>query len=720
MKTKLLLAAALMFTAFSFAQTVLYSEDFEGATGWTINTDLGVEGAFPNEWYISCQEDGAAVGVCGSACVLADNSLHLGSPSGLTGDLGAAYLETGAATTDTDRRAESADISTIGQTNLTLNFDMIGWGGNASDYCELFYSTDGGVVWTSLAGTLTSMCCGGIACTGVDQGLWQNNTYPLPVACENIANLRISFVWINLDDGIATDPSFAVDDIEITTPSVVGPTAAFTTANVNICVGDCIDFTDMSTVGANPNWAWTFAGADAPGTSAIQNPVGICYNTAGSYQVELTVTDDDGNDTETQVGYITVVDCSVPTSGFTPSATTICVGECLTFVDNSTGTVTTWDWTFNSADTPTANIQNPGSICWSTSGTFDVDLQVSDGTNADVSTVSITVTDPPTVSATATPGTTICAGEAVTLTGTGATTYVWDNAVVNGVAFNPTTTTTYTVTGTDAGTCAGTFMIEVIVESCDSLIADFSIISNNLCVGQCITLEDLSSGTITDWAWDFGGGATPNTSIEQSPTVCFDAPGTFNIQLTLTDALGANASTTQSVSVFASPSVNAQLDTIIDLGGEAALIANGSVPGSYSWFPTSNVDCDTCSITFASPWVNTTYTVTLSDINGCSATDTVAVYVNFIEGLGVPTAFSPNLDGNNDVLYVKGIGITALNFKVYNRYGEMVFETFEQMIGWDGTFRGKDENSGVFTWVLEYNMVNGNAGILKGNTTLIR
>jgi gliding motility-associated-like protein len=61
-----------------------------------------------------------------------------------------------------------------------------------------------------------------------------------------------------------------------------------------------------------------------------------------------------------------------------------------------------------------------------------------------------------------------------------------------------------------------------------------------------------------------------------------------------------------------------------------------------------------------------------------------------------------------------------MNFKVYNRYGEMVFETYEQSIGWDGTFRNRDENSGVFQWVLEYNLANGNAGILKGNTTLIR
>jgi gliding motility-associated-like protein len=98
----------------------------------------------------------------------------------------------------------------------------------------------------------------------------------------------------------------------------------------------------------------------------------------------------------------------------------------------------------------------------------------------------------------------------------------------------------------------------------------------------------------------------------------------------------------------------------------------------------------------------------------------VSVKVNFIEGIGVPTAFSPNGDGNNDVLYVKGVGITKMNFKVYNKYGEKVFETQEQRIGWDGTYLGRNENPGVFVWVLEYSFVNGSGGIQKGNTTLVR
>ena len=125
-------------------------------------------------------------------------------------------------------------------------------------------------------------------------------------------------------------------------------------------------------------------------------------------------------------------------------------------------------------------------------------------------------------------------------------------------------------------------------------------------------------------------------------------------------------------------------------------------------------------MTFAAPFENTDYIVIHTDQNGCTAQDTVTVQVNFIEGIGVPTAFSPNGDGNNDVLYVLGFGIESMRFSVYNRYGQKVFETTDQNIGWDGTHHNKDVNQGVFTWVLEYNLLNGSGGILKGNTTLIR
>ena len=74
----------------------------------------------------------------------------------------------------------------------------------------------------------------------------------------------------------------------------------------------------------------------------------------------------------------------------------------------------------------------------------------------------------------------------------------------------------------------------------------------------------------------------------------------------------------------------------------------------------------------------------------------------------------------NDILFVKGEGIKNMNFVVYNRYGQQVFQTDSQLIGWDGYFRGVPENPGVFAWYVEYTLLDGTINMKKGNVTLIK
>lgn len=787
----------------SKAQIVIYSEDFDPAPAWTF-APIGVNGADPNFFEMDDDESGVAPPGCGVAGT-GNNSLHITSvffPGG-----GASYDAGGLCgflfCPQTATRAESPNISTVGHTNLTLNFDYI-HGGDANDFGGVWYNDGGG--WVALVNPLPQT---GAGCA--PQGQWTNFSIALPASCDNIANLRIGFSWVNNDDGVGTDPSIAINDVEITKPSVAGPTASFTTPITTICVGTCINYTNTSTGGPFTVTDWTFTGG-TPATSAVNNPTNICYNTAGTYAVSLSVTDgSSATDVETVAAYITVVDnpdagadgssnlcnnttlnlntllsgadaggtwaettgtpsgqftagtgildgnglalgaytftytvnatapclgsdvsnftitiidCSAgtpPTAAFTPSQTTICAGDCITFTDNSTpGDITNWAWDFGGGATPNNFIgQNPGSVCFNTAGTYTVTLGVINPFGNDNATVNIVVNPAPTVTANAAPSNSICAGDPVTLTGGGAATYVWTGGATDGVAFNPAATNTYTVTGTDANGCENTANITVTVTVCEPMVAGFSY-PDNICVGDCITFTDTTTGIPISWSWDFDGGATPNTSTDQNPLVCFTSTGTFNIQLTTTDAGGNSSSTTNSISVFGTPTVVAELDTVIEIGYEAILSANGSGIGSYLWIPSGEIDCDTCSSTTTKPEVNTTYYVTFTDVNGCQATDSVMVYVNFIEGIGVPQAFSPNGDGNNDVLFVRGFGIESMKFSIYNRYGQLVFETTDQNIGWDGMFKGREENPGVFVWVLEYTFINGNGGLTSGNTTLIR
>ncbi len=216
------------------AQIVVWSEDFDGNSGagsnWgTTNNTIGIQGITPNIFYISSTEAGLAAGSCGAAGA-GDNSLHVGSTT--VGDVGAAYdastvclpgclvcdfLPAFCSDVTTNVRSESASFSTVGHTGMTITFNYMEFGDAANDNAELWYNDGGGwTLWTNLAKTL---CCGGVVCTGFQQGLWTSFSLALPAALENNANVQIGFRWQNNADGVGTDPSFAVDDIFITRPS---------------------------------------------------------------------------------------------------------------------------------------------------------------------------------------------------------------------------------------------------------------------------------------------------------------------------------------------------------------------------------------------------------------------------------------------------------------------------------------------------------------------
>lgn len=356
-------------------------------------------------------------------------------------------------------------------------------------------------------------------------------------------------------------------------------------------------------------------------------------------------------------------------------------------------------------------------------GTFTYTVVGTEATSgcSNEATISLTVHPTPDVTASS-DDMEVCFGDAMTLTGGGAATYTWDHGVIDGVAFTPGPigTTVYTVTGTSAEGCTSTASISIDIIDCEPVAAGF-MFDNNICVGDCITLTDTSIGTtIVSYEWNFDGAVDPTTSTVQNPTICFNSVGTYDVSLTITSLYGQVSTATKTLTVNALPVITTQLDTIIELGGEANLIATCPSDGEYMWSPTQFVDCPECGVTTTSPEDSTMYTVIFIDENGCKDEDQVMVLVNFIRGVGLPTAFSPNGDGVNDVLFIKGVGLAAVSLVVYNRYGEIVFETTDQNIGWDGTFKNRDENPGVFTWVLQYDFITGDRGMQKGNTTLIR
>ena len=146
---------------------------------------------------------------------------------------------------------------------------------------------------------------------------------------------------------------------------------------------------------------------------------------------------------------------------------------------------------------------------------------------------------------------------------------------------------------------------------------------------------------------------------------------------------------------------------------------------SVVWGPDS-IGCSTCLSTIVRPMEQTTYSVRVTDENGCTATDNLLVFVQQIQRVFVPTAFSPNGDGVNDMFYISAAQevqkIKAMH--IANRWGTVVFsrENFfpnDPTQGWDGLFKGQPIQTGVYVYVAELEMANGETVVVSGDVTLM-
>ena len=158
-------------------------------------------------------------------------------------------------------------------------------------------------------------------------------------------------------------------------------------------------------------------------------------------------------------------------------------------------------------------------------------------------------------------------------------------------------------------------------------------------------------------------------------------------------------------------------DTTIFAGESVALNALGG--GSYYWTPSNYLSCTNCSNPVASPLETTTYFVVV-DTLGCISEDDITVNVEISGDVYVPNLFSPNNDGINDFLGIYGFSVQELEFRIYDRWGELVFQSNSMSATWDGTFKGATLNSAVFVYTLQVTYMDGREQLQHGNITLIR
>ncbi len=317
---------------------------------------------------------------------------------------------------------------------------------------------------------------------------------------------------------------------------------------------------------------------------------------------------------------------------------------------------------------------------------------------------------------------TICEGTSTQLQlNSNATQYVWTPAtalsnpgIFNPVA-NPTVTTQYIVTAI-LGRCSANDTVIVNVNTApipDAGTAGF------ICYGQSYQLQG-SGGTSFSW--------TPSSYLNSTNiSNPVSTPGrTITYTLSVVDANGCNSLVTDDVIVDVTPPIRVTTsphDTIGYPGDKFQLIAN-SAANIYTWSPAtglSDPNIPNPVVTAGTIGDDVVYKVTASTNAGCKGEGYVRIRVYKGQDIYVPTGFTPNNDGKNDKFIPFPVGIKKINyFRVFDRWGQIVYSTSTLNEGWDGKFGGKEQSSGVYVWMVQGITKDDRVITKKGTVMLIR
>lgn len=288
---------------------------------------------------------------------------------------------------------------------------------------------------------------------------------------------------------------------------------------------------------------------------------------------------------------------------------------------------------------------------------------------------------------------------------TGTVLFNWSNGQTNSF-INNLTPGTYNVTITDATGCTAT--ASSIVNQPAAIVVN---LGNDTTLCSTGLVQFNAPAGFASYAWNNGSSG---------PSITVNNPGTYTLTVTNSDGCSA----TDNISL----SINNELT--LDLGEDITLyedntiglfpVLNTTAAGQFNWTPAGSVSCASCQNTVATPSSTTQFILTYTGNNGCSVSDSILITVLEAGNLFFPTAFSPNGDGNNDIYRAFGNVAKVFRLKIFNRWGELVFETNNFNDGWDGTYKGKDQPIGVYVYTAELTLLNNNTRNYKGSVTLLR
>ncbi len=462
-------------------------------------------------------------------------------------------------------------------------------------------------------------------------------------------------------------------------------------------------------------------------STTVPNPSYV-YAAPGTYTITQIVNNGFCSNSDTTTLTITLLPRLLAALA-TPDTT--CLTQPMLFVNNTVSVSgnTTYTWNFGDGNTST----QPSPIyTYGSTGTFNVTLvatnpQTCNGTDTARTTVTI-IDDSIFVDFTYNILSRSCDSLVVqfTNTSTNANTFSWD---FGDGAFSTLPSPRHVYTVADTFLVTFTAANRQVCNQPDTLNETFILEPRvtavfdptNGCIPYSYQVQNLGANVATSY-WSLSDG---QNSTDINPTFVFDSIGSFTLNLTNYNPETCNDSAKfqGSFNVYAPPTAFFETDSSAFQLYFPILFNNQSTsPSFYSW---TFGDGDTSAQ--RNPYHEYRDTgfyepcVTVLDQNLCTDTYCKELEIYFIGVVDVPNAFSPNGDGSNDVLYVRGYGVTELEFKVFNRWGELVFESNSLDVGWDGTYKNKGQEMEVYIYTLQARFLDGSdTGIRKGNVTLLR
>jgi large repetitive protein len=469
---------------------------------------------------------------------------------------------------------------------------------------------------------------------------------------------------------------FAV--VDITQPAAISLTTTSTGAGCSNNSGSAT----VTATGGTGSYTYLWTGG---GTTSTISGLG-----SGSYTITVT---DSNNCSATAVA--TVASGGVNGS-ITASTNVLCFGN-----NNGSATVT-----ITSGAVPYTYLWNPGGQTTATAsglseGTYTVGVLDSNGCSF---TASVVITGPSSaLNATATVTNSTCNSSnngSVNLTVTGGTpqyTFNWSNGSTT-QNLNNILPGTYTVSITDSNGC--TFTNSAVVGFDSSVFANAGN-DTVICHNSTIALNGTGSINATSYAWY----QMPGMVLLKDSSVVFVTPSNDTTTYILVVQHGT-CTDTSSVTIIelASISVNPGPDQTIFGVGTVTLGGSPTGPGgsSYLWSPNSTLNDSLFANPAASPTVTTIYTVVVKNSLGCSASDTVTVFV--LPGVTVPSGFTPNGDGVNDFWVLPfADGFPNIEVQIFNRWGQLLFQSNGYNTPWDGEYNGSPLPVGTYYYIINLN-----------------